>query len=342
MKLLICTQKVDKNDPVLGFFHGWIIEFSKRFESITVICLQKGEYDLPKNVKVLSLGKEDQVSRIVYVWRFYKYIWAERRNYDRVFVHMNQEYILLGWKMWKLFGKKIYMWRNHYAGTMLTDIAALFCTHVFCTSKYSYTAKYKKTVFMPVGIDTNVFKPDVSVRRMPHSILSLGRVSPSKNIGLLIDALNILKQTNIDFVASIYGDALPQDVAYLESLKRKVEQLDMGAQVTFYSGVPNYATPQIYSAHEIFVNMSPSGMYDKTIFEAMACGTASLSCNKNLKGVIDDKYMFEENSKESLATTLKNIMTNSGTNLGGNMRSFVETNHSLQSLGVRLLQLLSE
>ena len=88
--------------------------------------------------------------------------------------------------------------------------------------------------------------------------------------------------------------------------------------------------------------MSPSGMYDKTIFEAMACGTASLSCNKNLKGVIDDKYMFEENSKESLATTLKNIMTNSGTNLGGNMRSFVETNHSLQSLGVRLLQLLSE
>ena len=47
MKLLIITQKVNKIDPILGFFHGWIIEFAKHFESITVICLEKGEYNLP-------------------------------------------------------------------------------------------------------------------------------------------------------------------------------------------------------------------------------------------------------------------------------------------------------
>jgi len=27
MKLLICTQKVDINDDILGFFHGWILGF---------------------------------------------------------------------------------------------------------------------------------------------------------------------------------------------------------------------------------------------------------------------------------------------------------------------------
>ena len=27
MKLLVITQKVDKNDAILGFFHRWLIEF---------------------------------------------------------------------------------------------------------------------------------------------------------------------------------------------------------------------------------------------------------------------------------------------------------------------------
>ena len=58
MKLLIVTQKVDQNDSVLGFFHKWIIQFAGHFETVTVVCLEKGNYDLPKNVRVLSLGKE--------------------------------------------------------------------------------------------------------------------------------------------------------------------------------------------------------------------------------------------------------------------------------------------
>ena len=61
MKLLILTQKVDKNDDVLGFMHGWIAEFAKHCEKVTVIALGVGEFDLPRNVTVLSLGKDKTV-----------------------------------------------------------------------------------------------------------------------------------------------------------------------------------------------------------------------------------------------------------------------------------------
>ena len=37
IKLLIITQKVDRNDDVLGFFHGWITEFAKHVEEVTVL-----------------------------------------------------------------------------------------------------------------------------------------------------------------------------------------------------------------------------------------------------------------------------------------------------------------
>ena len=32
MNLLLITQKIDKDDPILGFFHRWVEEFAKHFE----------------------------------------------------------------------------------------------------------------------------------------------------------------------------------------------------------------------------------------------------------------------------------------------------------------------
>lgn len=101
MNLLILTQKVDKNDSNLGFFHRWLEEFSKKCEKVTVICLYKGEYSLPNNVRILSLGKEKGVCRLKYLFNFYKYIFKYRREYDSVFVHMNQIYMILGGSWWK-------------------------------------------------------------------------------------------------------------------------------------------------------------------------------------------------------------------------------------------------
>ena len=185
MRLLIVTQKVDKDDPVLGFFCGWIQAFAKKVDNIHVIALEVGEYDMPSNVSVHSLGKKKGsitgiLDRIKYAINFYKIIFRLRKEYDIVFVHMNQEYVLLAGLLWKIFGKKIMLWRNHAKGSFLTSIAVFWCNKVFCTSPSSYTARFKKTKIMPVGINTDFFKPDVSIRKIPRSILFLGRIAPVK------------------------------------------------------------------------------------------------------------------------------------------------------------------
>ena len=58
MRLLILTQKIDSQDDLLGFFHGWVAKLAEHFDKITVIALGVGQYQLPANIKVLSLGKE--------------------------------------------------------------------------------------------------------------------------------------------------------------------------------------------------------------------------------------------------------------------------------------------
>ena len=159
MRLLIVTQAVDLNDPILGFFHSWIEELAKRCESVHVICLKEGRHNLPANVRIHSLGKESGVSRLHYIWRFYKYIWVLRNEYDTVFVHMNQEYVLLGGKFWRLWRERIILWRNHKMGSIWTHIAGFFAHTVCYTSPSAYVASFKNAVHMPIGIDTDVFKP---------------------------------------------------------------------------------------------------------------------------------------------------------------------------------------
>ncbi len=306
MKLLIIAQSVDKNNPVLGFFHEWIKEFAKKFESIVVICLEKGEYDLPSNVKVLSLGKEEGKSRLKYLYRFYRYIWAERKNYDTVFVHMNQEYVLLGWKTWWLFRKPIYMWRNHQSGSFLTDLAAFSCKKVFCTSRFSYTAKYKKTVLMPVGIDTQIFNNQHPIPRKKNSILFLGRIARIKKPDLLIDVLANIK--DLPWTLTIVGNPRSEDMDYYQSLKKKTLDSGVNSRVSFQKGALNTETPAIYAAHEIFVNLSPSGLYDKTIFEAMATGCLVLTSNENLRGKINDNLFFKEGDNAELQKKLRGLL----------------------------------
>ena len=272
MKLLIVTQKVDKNDPVLGFFHRWIEEFAKNFERVAVICLEKGEFNLP-GVKVLSLGKEERVSRLIYLFRFYKYIWSERKNYDVVFVHMNQEYVLLGWKFWKLWGKKIFLWRNHAKGNILTRLAVLLSNKVFCTSPSSYTARFKKTKLMPVGVDTEFFKPNPNIIREKDSVLLLGRISPVKKV---LEFINWVKDK--DYKATIAGPILKEDKEY-----GKLILQSLAPRIKYIGPVNQGEARRLYQTHEIYANFTPAGSMDKTIIEAAACGCRLEVRNPDLK-----------------------------------------------------------
>lgn len=353
MKLLIITQKVDNEDPILGFFHNWIFKLSEKFEEISVICLQKGDYDLPSNVKVYSLGKEQKnesritnyelCKKIRYANNFLNLILGLHKNYDAVFVHMNQEYILLGGFIWKILRKKVYMWRNHKDGNFLTKIAVWFSNKVFCTSKFAYVAKYKKTKIMPVGIDTNVFNTELRIKNYElckGKILFLSRMAPIKRSDLLLEALNILNKKGADFVCDFYGDTLPKDENYLNSLKTKVKEFNLENKVNFHKGVPNYETPKIYNEHEIFVNLTPSGSFDKTILEAAACGCILIVVNKSLEGDIDSQMIVADTSEdvakgiEFWLQAKKNVNEISSQKL----TNYVINKHSLTTLIERLYE----
>jgi glycosyltransferase involved in cell wall biosynthesis len=354
MKLLIVTQAVDKNDEALGFFHRWLEVFADKFEQITVICLKEGEHYLPDNVRVFSLGKERLrtigfgrksagpagrlFGRIRYSFRFLRCIVRMRKDYDTVFVHMNQEYVIIGGLLWDLMNKKVFMWRNHRRGGVLTRYAVFLCHKVFCTSPDSFTARFKKTRLMPVGVDTDFFKPDEAER--PHgALLFLGRIAPVKRPDLFVKTLKLLQDRGVSFSARIVGSVLKRDQKYFESLQAAIENAGLSQRVSVEPGLPHVGTVSAYNHSEIYINLTPSGSLDKTIFEAMASGSLILVSNGFLAGKVDSRFLVSSDKPIEIADEISVLLRLSDDEkkpLRDSLRRYVVLNHSLNLLTEKL------
>ena len=345
MKLLFITQKVDKNDDVLGAYHHWIEKIADRFEQVSVICLYKGKVETPGNVSVHSLGKEKGLASLRYFCNFYKFLWLLRRKYDAVLVHMNPIYVVLGSLIWKITGRSVFMWYNHPRGNFMARLGIILSNKVFCTSPFSFAGKFNKTVVIPVGVDINIFDRHRGSSKLKNSILCLGRISAVKNIEILIKAAEILDSKGLDFVVNIVGGAVSEnDKKYLSEINYLARGLTEKGKIKFLSPVANNDTPKIYNENDIFVNLTPTGSFDKSIIEAMACGTPVLVSNKTLELFFPDDIkkvcMFEENNPQDLANKILDLLSTPESfkdKLGENLREIVVRRHSLDNLMDKLL-----
>lgn len=340
MRLLICTQAVDRNDQALGFFHSWLQAFSKTFAQIHVVCLKEGAHNLPSNILVHSLGKERYKSRLKYIWHFYRYIFSLWNDYDAVFVHMNQEYVLLGGIFWRLGGKKIVLWRNHKKGSVWTWIASRIVNTACYTSPEAYVAPYANSLRMPIGVDTKLFSPGPSPQS--DSILFLGRLDAVKKPDVFLEAIQLLRSEGITTQVDVLGDPTPGRESYAAELKRRFSNI---ANVRFGPSVPHTETAELYRSHSIYVNITPSGSFDKTIGEALSCGAIVVSANEVLRGVIPDSLIVDSKSAESVAEGIRFALQMSQSereNLRKNSRIYVEREHSLSLLADKLAGILSK
>lgn len=344
MKLLICTQKVDKNDSVLAFFHRWLEEFAKHCEKLTVICLERGEYNLPSNVQVLSLGKEAGVNKLKYLWRFYKYIWRERKNYDVVFVHMNPEYIMLGGLVWKFMRKRISLWYVHRQVNLKLRIAVFFANKIFSVSQESFRLKSKKVNFVGHGIDTKFFKCENRQKNSDvFKIISVGRITRIKNLDILIKAIGLLRdKVERKFVVELVGEPVTgEDKKYLQELENsvKIEQLD--GIVRFIGSVSHHEIANLYCQSDLLINLCPTGGIDKVVLEAMSCGLLVLLSNKSFLPYLDSfggKLLFEYQNCEDLSNKIQNLLVVDKNSTGSVLREQVITHHELKLLVTKLVK----
>ncbi len=334
MRLLICTQSVNLDDPILGFFHRWIEKIAERSSATTVVCLFKGRNSLPAGIPVLSLGKELCATRFRKIYLFFTYIIKARSRYDAVFVHMNKEYVIMGWLLWKILGKKVIFWYNHPFGDMEARLAGALADAVMYTSPQSFFGSRKKGIQMPVGIDTDLFSPKGPAARM--SIAYVGRISPVKNVDTIVDAFNAVRIAHPDAKLDLYGSAPQAHAAYAAELKRKTSK---AASISWKGDINNDDLPAVYSEHAICANATDGGSFDKVICEAMSCERLVVASNATYRDMVPQKYRDalcpKEKGAEAFAACLKAALAMTDAEraeAGKALRSVVVEKHGLDRL----------
>ncbi|PPK60184.1 glycosyltransferase involved in cell wall biosynthesis [Malaciobacter marinus] len=131
----------------------------------------------------------------------------------------------------------------------------------------------------------------------------IGRINEFKGQHLLIEAMNLLKEKELDIKAYIIGHAMSEE--YLEKLKQKVIKYELEEQVLFV-GFTNEPS-KFMQACDVVLMTSRNETFGLVTIEAMRNGTAVIASNSGgVLEIIDDEQtglLFESGNFEDL--TLK-------------------------------------
>lgn len=340
MRLLICTQALDKNHPILGFFHRWVLEFAKHCEVVHVIALEVGEYELPVNVHVHSLGKEQGKNRLREFFRFYRYAWGLRREYDAVFVHMNQIYVILGAPLWRTMGKRVGLWYAHGAVTSSLKWAILLSNIIFTSTHEGMRIETAKRKVVGQGIDVQRFSSEVRSPKPPLKLITVGRIAQSKNLQTLILVCSRLNNKGVDFTFTIVGATHTDgEKKYYTHLQGLVQDLKLQDRVLFKGAVTQDDLPELLFESDIFIHDGSTNSLDKVLVEASLSGCIVFSSNpayRNIASKYFPESLFEPQQDAQLYEMLYSVVSQTKAHQlirkAGEVQLFFKDNFSIESL----------
>lgn len=345
MKLLLTTQIVDKTNPMLGFFHGWILEFAKYFDEVHIICLQKGKCDLPPNVYVYSLGKEEGENKLKYILRFYKYFWYIffRVRVDHVFFHMGAIYNIMAAPFFflrKFYKVQFSWWKTHGHLNLVNRLGLVFVDTVYSAIAESFPIKTDKLKVVGHAIDTELFLPNLS-KVNNNKILFIGRFSRSKRLEQVLQITRQLLDQGVKVETKLIG--MVTDIGYYKEIKQSVSDLNLKNHVTFVEGVPPSELVTEYQSAQLFINPSDNDGLDKVVLEAMLCGTIPLTANLSFEKVLTQFGLYmKKGDINGYTKAARSILEMDSTNyreLAEKLHDEVVKNHALNTLTKRIFNI---
>ena len=351
MKLLVITQKYNINDSNLGAFVGWWEKLAERMEKVYVLALEKRSEPIRSNIEVISIGKEKGAGFFGKFFGFYRGLLKTIGKADAILVHMIPKYVILTVPIALIFRKPIYMWYTGVAAQKQLKFSVLFCRKVFTAHDAAMRVNTPKRVVMGHGIDVSKFS--IFNFQFPISeitILSVGRITPSKGHDLIIKAVADLIKSGYKLRLKIIGDVVQSHhYKYFEFLKTSANNLGIEKQIEFCGSVRHDEMPNYFKDAQVLINAVPFGGLDKVVLEAMASGIVPLTSNNAFLSVfpkdIASQFVFKENNLEDLKNKLKNILDKKlylDETLANQLRDIVVKNHNIDNLINRIINEMSQ
>jgi glycosyltransferase involved in cell wall biosynthesis len=133
------------------------------------------------------------------------------------------------------------------------------------------------------GIDTAAFVPP-AVIAAPYrrTVISIGRITPSKNVGEMVRAIGMLRSSGIEASLEIIGAPFTgSDQRYEQHCRAIVRAEGLEDTIIFHGAVPHSRVHHHYHRGGVFLNLGETRSLDKALLEAMASHCVPVSRNES-------------------------------------------------------------
>lgn len=216
-----------------------------------------------------------------------------------------------------------------------------------------YNLSTEKFEVIPPGVDLEIFKPsrkdssllkELSLPNNNRIILTVGRLSPEKNLAMLIKAFSKIDHNNTYLV--IVGDGPERQ--YLEML---VKRLKLTKKTRFVGNRND--VERFYSIADVFVLPSTYEGFGQVFLEAMASGVPCIGLRQDYPNILvacdeiirDDKtgYLADPYSTNDLANKIETLILDDDLRekFGFNSRRICEEEYTWNKCVESLLELSS-
>ena len=341
MKILMITRKVDKNEHLAGFVFGWVKKLAENLDKLYVITWQKSNPEgLPENVELISITN----NKLLKIGSLKFAVLKKIFKVDGLFCHMNPEYTIIAGPIARLFGKRVVSWYTHRSITIRRRLVELIANKIITASEESFRKPWfkNKVEVLGHGIDINLFKPTDRARGEVLQLLTVGRISPTKDYESMIKAVDILTDQKIsNLKLNIIGDVgLAEQKSYFENLKQMTVKMNLEDKVKFLGAVPNTEISAHLQSSDVFINLSGTGSLDKAVLEAMASSCLVLTSNEAFTEILPSELIVEKDNPKQLAEKIKwvmNLLEDKVSQLRYQLREEVVKNHNLDNLVKKII-----
>jgi glycosyltransferase involved in cell wall biosynthesis len=225
---------------------------------------------------------------------------------------MNQIYVILGGVLWRVWGKRIGLWYAHGAVSTSLKVATLLTHTVFTSTPQGFRISSAKKVVTGQGIDMSRF---VYAERQPQThqlqLITVGRVSVSKQLETLLQACALLRQQGVSFQFRIVGSVVTEaDKAYEANLRAYCDRKGIADAIIWQGPATQSELPSLLAVADLFIHDGVTNSLDKVLVEAVACGVPTISSNpsyRHIIGAVDQPIYFPAGDAAALVTCMQSM-----------------------------------
>ena len=291
-RLLVVTQKVDAEHPVLAQTVDLLRELAARLDTVDVLCDSIGRHDLPANVRLRTFGSRTRLGRgLLFTRALAASLRPRATRPDAVLVHMVPLFVLLAAPLVKPLRVPILLWYTHWNPSRSLRLALPLVDVVLSVSPGSFPLSTPKLQATGHAIDVARFAPvGPRVERHPGDglrLLALGRTARWKGYDTMLDALELAVERGCDAHLEIRGPQLtPDEEAHADELRSRVAASErLRTRVALEPALPREALPSLLAGADALLSATQpreTETLDKVVYEAAACEVPVVASNSAL------------------------------------------------------------